>query len=51
VTEGTEQRAAEEEHEHPRRPQEVRDDLTDEAADEHDPEREDDVLRRHCGRF
>ena len=44
-----EQRPAEEEDEHPRRPDGVRDELADEPGDEHDAEREDDVLRRHRG--
>ena len=42
-----EQRPAEEEDEHARRADRVRDELAHETRDEHDPEREDDVLRRH----
>ena len=46
-----EQGPGEEEHEHPWRPRRVGEELTDEAGDEHDAEREDDVLRRHPRRF
>ena len=44
-----EKRSAEEQHEHARHSQGVGHDLADEARDEHDAEREDDVLRRHDG--
>ena len=42
-----EERSTEQEHEHPWHAQRVGDDLADEACDQHDAEREDDVLRRH----
>ena len=51
VTDGPRSVPPQQEHEHPRGADRVGDELTDEAGDEHDAEREDDVLRRTRGRF